>query len=34
MPNDSTSSIPVNASEWDKLEEIGLKQTEGNYDSN
>jgi hypothetical protein len=34
MPNDSKSSILGNASERYKLEEAGLKQTGGNYDSN
>lgn len=34
MPNDSISSILGNASERYKLEEAGLKQTGGNYDSN
>jgi hypothetical protein len=34
MPKDSTSSTLVNASEQYKLEETGIKQAEGNYDSN
>jgi hypothetical protein len=34
MPKDSTSSTLVNASERSKLEETGIKQAEGNYDSN
>jgi hypothetical protein len=34
MPKDSTSSTLVNASEQYKLEETGIKEAEGNYDSN